>query len=216
MGQFRGPNIVKGGLVLALDAASPRSYPGSGTTWYDLSGNGNNGTLNSITYSTNNGGVFTTAGSTSSWIDIPSPNLTSSNYTIFAASRYSGSIRGRMVNGRNNNWLMGHWSETTENYYANGWVSSVDVGASDTNWRIYHATGNISSDSYQQYVNLTLSSGPNSGGSSGPNGFGIGKYTPGNSEVSTGQVGFVYAYNRVLSTSEIQQNFNALKSRFEL
>ena len=47
MGFFRGPNIVRDGLVLALDAASPRSYPGSGTTWYDLSGNGNNGTLQS-------------------------------------------------------------------------------------------------------------------------------------------------------------------------
>ena len=42
----RGPSIVTDGLVLALDAANHKSYPGSGTTWYDLSGNGNNGTLN--------------------------------------------------------------------------------------------------------------------------------------------------------------------------
>jgi hypothetical protein len=53
MGFFRGPNIVRDGLVLALDAASPRSYPGSGTTWYDLSGNGNNGTLVNSTFSNN-------------------------------------------------------------------------------------------------------------------------------------------------------------------
>jgi hypothetical protein len=216
MGFSRGPNIVRDGLVLALDAGSPRSYPGSGTTWYDLSGNGNNGTLNSVTHSSANGGVFITAGSTASWIDIPSPNLTSTNYTILAASRYSGGSRGRMINGRSNNWLMGHWSETTENYYAGGWVSSVDVGASDTNWRIYQATGNISSDSYQQYVNSTLSAGPNSGGVSGPNGFGIGKYNPGNSEVTTGEIAFLFAYNRVLTTSEIQQNYNAFKSRFGL
>ena len=45
MGFSRGPNIVREGLVLALDAASPRSYPGSGTTWYDLSGNDNTATL---------------------------------------------------------------------------------------------------------------------------------------------------------------------------
>ena len=37
----RGPNIVKEGLILMLDAANPKSYPGSGTTFYDLSGNGN-------------------------------------------------------------------------------------------------------------------------------------------------------------------------------
>ena len=211
---YVGPHIITDGLILALDASSPRSYPGSGTTWYDLSGNGNNGSLNSVTYSTSNSGVFTTAGSSTSYIDIPSPNLQSTNYTIFGASRYSGNTRGRMINGKNNNWLMGHWSATTENYYASGWVSSVDTGASDTNWRIYHATGNISSDSYQQYINLTLQSGPNAGGSAGPNGLTIGKIGYSTSETSTGQVGFVYAYNRVLSESEIKQNYNALKGRF--
>ena len=42
MAYFTGPNIVQDGLVLALDAGSTRSYPGTGTTWYDLSGNENN------------------------------------------------------------------------------------------------------------------------------------------------------------------------------
>lgn len=51
------------GLVLALDAANTKSYPGSGTTWTDLSGNGNNGTLqNSPTYDTNNLGSFSLDG----------------------------------------------------------------------------------------------------------------------------------------------------------
>jgi hypothetical protein len=35
------PRIVTDGLVLALDAGNPKSYPGSGTAWTDLSGNGN-------------------------------------------------------------------------------------------------------------------------------------------------------------------------------
>jgi hypothetical protein len=39
------PSIVTSGLVLALDAANTKSYPGSGTTWTDLSGNSNNFTL---------------------------------------------------------------------------------------------------------------------------------------------------------------------------
>lgn len=45
MGAFAGPHLVTDGLVLALDGGSIKSYPGSGTTWFDLSGNANNGTL---------------------------------------------------------------------------------------------------------------------------------------------------------------------------
>jgi hypothetical protein len=52
-----GSSIVRNGLVLHLDAANPKSYPGSGTTWTDLSGNGNNGTLiNGPVYNTTNNG----------------------------------------------------------------------------------------------------------------------------------------------------------------
>jgi hypothetical protein len=54
---FTGPNIVTDGLVLYLDAANQKSYPGTGTTWNDLSGNGNNGTLvNGPTFNSDNNG----------------------------------------------------------------------------------------------------------------------------------------------------------------
>ena len=59
MGVFAGPEINESGLVLALDAANTKSYPGSGTTWTDLSGNGNNFTLvnpSYYSYSSSNGG----------------------------------------------------------------------------------------------------------------------------------------------------------------
>ena len=56
MGLAHSPRIVTDGLVLCLDAASKRSYPGTGTTWTDLKG-GNNGTLtNGPTFDTGNGG----------------------------------------------------------------------------------------------------------------------------------------------------------------
>ena len=42
---YTGPNIITDGLVLHLDAANPKSYPGTGNIWSDLSGNGNNGIL---------------------------------------------------------------------------------------------------------------------------------------------------------------------------
>jgi len=57
------PSIVTSGLVLALDAANTKSYPGSGTAWTDLSGNGYTGTLtNGPTYSSSNGGYFAFVG----------------------------------------------------------------------------------------------------------------------------------------------------------
>ena len=59
MGIQYNPRIVTDGLVLALDAANPKSYPGSGTIWSDLSGRGNTGTLtNGPTYNGANGGVI--------------------------------------------------------------------------------------------------------------------------------------------------------------
>jgi hypothetical protein len=57
MGIAYNPRTITDGLVLCLDAANSKSYPGSGTTWTDLSGLGNTGTLtNGPTYSSANGG----------------------------------------------------------------------------------------------------------------------------------------------------------------
>ena len=81
-----GTNIVRNGLVLHLDAANPKSYPGSGTTWYDLSGNGNHGTLtNGPTFNSDNKGSIVFDG-TNDRIDCGSyfPTVISStnNFTI--------------------------------------------------------------------------------------------------------------------------------------
>jgi hypothetical protein len=205
------PAIVTSGLVLCLDAANPRSYSGTGTTWTDLSGNGNNGTLvNSPTFSQ---GVFTFDGATN-YINVSGVNFATGTSTIMGAARYNGATRGRIINGLNNNWLMGHWASTTENYYAEGWVSAVSSGTSDTNWRIMTSTSNTTSPSYSLYVNGTLSVS-NTNGTAGPNGLRIGAYGLGG-EFSTGQCGFVLAYNRILTAAEILQNYNATKSRFGL
>ena len=64
MGLSHSPNIVADGLVLCLDAANPRSYPGSGSSWLDLSGNGNNCSLNvSPTFISRQGGFLVFDGS---------------------------------------------------------------------------------------------------------------------------------------------------------
>ena len=59
MGVMHGiNNIVTDNLVLCLDAANRASYPGSGTSWKDVSGNGNTGTISGATYTSDNGGTF--------------------------------------------------------------------------------------------------------------------------------------------------------------
>ena len=208
------PSIVMNNLVLCLDAGNSKSYPGSGTTWYNLIPGGVNGTLtNGPTYSSANGGVIVLDG-VNDYIDVPI-NLTNTNYTIMGAARYVV-VGGRTFSGQSNNWLMGHWSSSTQNHFANGWVSGVGAGPSDTNWRSYATTGNFSGDSWALYVNGVLDAGPNSGGSNGPNGFSIGRYAPGNSEYSNSHISNLLVYDRVLSAAEIQQNFNALRSRFSI
>jgi hypothetical protein len=219
------PPIITSGLVMCWDAGFTPSYPGKGDIIYDISGNGHHGTLvNGVGYSATNGGVLTFDG-VDDWLYRTTPDLSATNYTVMGASRYVGvndplsPTHLRMINApydlNASNWIMGHWATTTTNYYAEGWVSSVGSGPDDTNWRIYSSTGNIAGDSYALYVNNSLSSGPNNGGSAGPVGFAVGGYGVG-LEASTGQFSFLLAYNRILSAAEMTQNYNAYASRFGL
>jgi hypothetical protein len=69
-----GASIVTSGLILYLDAGNTSSYPGSGTTWTDLSGNGSNGTLtNGPTFSSSNNGILTFNG-TSQYAEMSTRN----------------------------------------------------------------------------------------------------------------------------------------------
>jgi hypothetical protein len=207
---------VTNGLVCYLDAGRFDSYPAFGTTIKDLSGSGRNGILNgSWSWSDVFGGVIQLNASTG-YIDVADVVLTTGQYTVMAATRYTGATRGRMISGRLNNWLLGNWGTSTENYYAEGWVSAVGAGANDTNWRIYAGNGDVTADSYAMYVNNALTAGPNNGGAQGPNGFSIGRYGPGNSEYSDGQFGFLMCYNRILTTAELTQNWQYFRGRYLL
>ena len=214
IGSWNWTSIIYDGLVLYLDAGNPNSYPGSGTTWYDLSGKGYNGTLvNGPTYSSVNNGVIVLDG-VNDYINVPI-NLTNTTYTIMGASRYVTVTNGRTFSGQNNNWLMGHWNNSTSKHYAGGWVTSSTASQfPNTNWAIYTATGNHSADIWSFYINSALYVS-NNGGSNGPDGLAIGSYMT-TSEFSNSHIGFVLAYNRVLSSTEILQNYNALKGRYGL
>ena len=211
MGAASGPDIVEDGLLLLWDAASSESYVDGSSTMYDLSKNGNNGTITNVTFSREFGGVINMAASNTSQI-ISSLNLTSNKSTVIGAARYSGASRGRIITANNNNWLLGHWAGGTESYYANGTIKLTGGTPNDTNWRIYAGTGDPTGDYYEFYVNGNFIIG-NNGGSGGPNNIKIGQQY---SEVSNGQFSFLQVYNRVLTAAEIQQNYNALKGRFGL
>jgi hypothetical protein len=210
MAFFNSPNIVTSGLVLAWDAANPKSYPGSGTAIYDLSGNGNNGTLyNGVGFSTNYKGVLTFDG-TNDYI-YSGINMASTNYTVIGASRYVGSPRGRVIAG-GNNWLLGNWGDGSNGHYAEGWVHYPTV--SDNNWRIQAGTGNIAGDDYKYLINGVLIA-QNGGGSQGPNGISIGSGGGGSYEFSNAEFSFLLIYNRVLTDAEILQTSTAFQQRFQ-
>ena len=90
MGLAHSPRIVTDGLVLCLDAASKRSYPGTGTTWTDLKG-GNNGTLtNGPTFSSDNGGSIVLDGSNDA-ISISDLTFSSAGFTYSFTAKLSSS-----------------------------------------------------------------------------------------------------------------------------
>lgn len=213
MGTKYNPRIVTNGLMMYVDAANPRSYPGTGNTWYDLSGNNYNMTLvNGVGFSTVNGGVLLTDG-TNDTIDLSTFDIRFTNHTIMGASRYSGSSRGRIFSAMSNNWLLGHWNNQNPAYYAEGWIVGPGSG-NNTDWQFITSIENYSADNWKMYLNGSLIA-DNSSGSQGPFGLRFSSWQ-GGGEHSTSEISFFMVYDRLLTAQEISQNYNALKKRFNL
>lgn len=206
--------IPLSGLISCFDAANTKSYPGTGTVWTDLIGS-YTGTLTSTTFSTDAGGCIETNGTTASHGDITGLDLSAADYTVVCASRYLNVVStGRVLGGRNNNWLLGHYASKTLQYYAgNAFVHAA--GSLDTNWRIYAGTGDITGDLFSFYVNGEPLVEDSTNGNAGPNELRFGKSYADN-QPSDCQVSFILVYNRVLTADEIQQVFYAYRGRFGL
>ena len=86
-GTSNATDILTDGLVLQVDASNPSSYSGTGTTWFDLSGNDYDGVLtNGASYSSDFGGVISFTGSISQYVTFGDPietRLTSSNAVTY-------------------------------------------------------------------------------------------------------------------------------------
>ena len=210
---YVGPDIVQDGLVAVFDAGSTRSYPGTGTVWYNLIGTVNGG-LSASSIGTTTAGTMTFDG-VDDTINIPLASLASTNYTVIGVTQRTAAAAGRLISDRLSNWLLGQWSVYMRQYYAVGWVTGSGPTTDDLETHIWCGTGDISADTYRfrdDNVEYTTSS---TGGSAGPNGFTLGAWGPGGpSEYGTGTITVLLVYNRVLTDAEIDQNFNAQRTRF--
>jgi len=212
---YVGPDIVQDGLVAVFDAGSTRSYPGTGTVWYNLIGTVN-GTLSDTSIGTTTAGVMTFDG-VDTTITIPLASLASTDFTVIGVTQRTNAAAGRLISGRLNNWLLGQWNVYMRQYFSEGWVTGSGAGGGNTTddleTHIWCGTGDISADTYKFRDDNVEYTTNTTAGSQGPNGFLLGKYYAG-SEYGTGTITVLLVYNRVLTDAEIDQNFNAQKNRF--
>jgi hypothetical protein len=225
-----GPNIVTDSLYTLLDARDPASYPGSGTTWYDISGNGKNATLSAAAIGTDVPGQMTFTSGNSEFATISHDT----NFAYSATANWSVSM-WYMVTGTNSGFT---WSKR------NGSSTYIDAqhGAGDNkqNWGLKTSGGtdslqttavivddgsvayNVawvhegSTDKIYFYVNgvlnaSTTKSNATSGNYSTSDIY-IGKII--NQEYITGNIWSFIGYTKALSAKEALQNFNAERSFF--
>lgn len=225
MGLSHSPKIVTSGLILCLDAANLKSYPGTGTTWYDISGNNNHGTLNnSPTY--NSQGYFTFDG-INDYVSLTSTlaiaqGIYSSSVEVIAYRNSTTNFEvmfGGGTQSTNNGFYYGFRAGSNNFMYAYYGNDQDGSTASNVTWNHYVATYSIEASSRYRYFNSTLLSPSQASGvtnTSSAN-FAIGAYqiAPGNIvSFFAGKIAMVKVYNRALTDSEVKQNFNALKGRF--
>jgi hypothetical protein len=221
MALFHSPSIVLPGLVLCLDAANPKSYPGSGTTWTDLSGNGNNGSLvNGPTY--NSSGYFTFDGvddyALTSGIVLPTAN--SSPLTLESIAMTTSGSGWQTVLGTHSSFTQIGFNGTTFFFGRNGGGGNLIVssGASVSANTWCHMTMTYDGSLGYGYLNGTFRTSGNIGSNGLTNGVSLlSTYTSSSpQERLTGRIAVARIYNRALTPQEVQQNFNAFRSRFSI
>ena len=221
------PKIVTDGLVLYLDAANRSSYPGSGTTWSDISRTGANGTLvNGPTFNSANGGSIVFDGTddyVSTSINTSTLNLTTSNgatmmcwLNMTILNRWTGVIS---FTGNTGNDVDFGWDLTSSNIVrvwknGSGASSAINISSYSNQWVLYTLTSTSSNLNF--YIN---NSAPTSVALAGNINTTIGRnlliMDNWDSSVS-GRLSNVVIYNRALSQTEILQNYNSTKTRFGL
>jgi hypothetical protein len=219
MSYKHGPSIATDSLMLYLDANNLKSYPGSGSVWYDISGNGWQATMSNLT--------------SSNWVLYNGTRVFETNDTNdqgFRVASFPFPQYGRTYEI----WLNSKsFSLGWQTWFDDGGGERILFGTSTNTVYVYPAlnfTGNLAAGNWYQLV-YTLN---NNGGSTATaflNGAKIGSgtynytiattgtlYILGDSgtEITSCYCSLVRVYSRVLTDSEILQNFNAQKGRFGL
>jgi hypothetical protein len=205
-------------IVVHLDASNTSSYPGTGTIWYDLSGNNYNGNLtNGPTYNSGNGGYIVFDGS-NDFVDVPLPATGSYNdfsYSLWIYPTVLSSYKTFIDQG-NDKWYFGTLGTEIISYnpaFSTGYSLSVNQ------WyfiNMTHTTGGP----VKFYVNGSLIyTSTNNSTILSTNRFGIGAGV--NSPTSadefySGRIAEVLIHNGELSLSDIQTKFNNTKSKYGL
>jgi hypothetical protein len=228
MAFYRGPNVVTDGLVLALDAANPKSYPGTGTTWRDLVGNTNNAILtNGPTYSNNYAGTLI-FDAVDDYARINSPNITlgTSARTLIGWFRATTSVYGCIFGFGNSpstptygSFELWNYADPLSIHFAGGSISSgFNLSANTNKWIMAVLTF----DGTTARITITCDGISYTGSSNVPLNTTTGNFSVNKSAYAAegggmaGSWSSILTYNRVLSNSEITQNYNAQKLRFDL
>ena len=230
---------VTDNLVLSLDAANIKSYIGSGTTWSDLSGNGNNGTLtNGPTFNSANGGSIVFDG-TNDYVDTSVKLFNTSQFSVGFWINVS-SYTGPYIAGAVGNSFAGVFGPTAGPYQGqtNTFSAGIQItagsnaigtiqqsGFSTNTWYYYFCVydGTQVGDSgrlklwlnaiqYSLSFDATVPSTPYNNNTLTKIGYGFSANYP----YFNGRIANLTYYNRALSASEILQNYNSNKSRFGL
>ena len=239
MSLIHNANVVRDGLVLYLDAANPKSYPGSGTTWYDLSGNGNHGTLtNGPTYNSDNKGsiVFDGSDDRTNFGNKSTFNFTGAEDVSIIAwikpslpTRFDGVILGKIGYTLNKGWMFSitDYSGGTSPYLfmtygTNTRASSKTLPASIYSQWIFVAV----TSKYQGQLLLYFNGLPLTGYTPAtidttvlsPSGIEMwaGQRIDSSDRVYKGNMSVIQIYNRALSAAEIAQNFEATRGRYSI
>ena len=231
MGIAYNPKTVTDGLVLCLDAANPKSYPGSGTTWFDSTGNGITGTiLTGVTYSTDPSKFDTNATAITDLRHLTTPTISfvdtspySMEFWIKLRPSAGATYHSLTGHGSTSPWLSVFCNDTTGGRWALRYRQSGGTyiaSTAITDWNIQSNWASICisvspSREISFYLNGALRQVLNptttlfnvnrvaGGYSSGGNYFPL-----------QGSIAAVKIYNRTLSAAEIQQNFQAMKERY--
>lgn len=208
-----GGGIIADGLILNLDAGKTASYAGTGTTWNDISGNNNNGTLNGAVFTTMNGVSYFNFSNT-----YVNTSITKSNAMTFSVWAKTSSPSNCML------FNAGNPGAGPDLFFYNGalfwntWDSggnpfTVSTSTINANWHNYTVVNDASSNAKLYFDGVLVGTATYKSSTYTTNLY-IGGAGPADSWYWNGGIASFQAYNRALISSEVLQNYNAIKGRY--